>query len=258
MTTRRPIAAANWKMNLLRADAKAFSARLREHLAAGDPGADVVLFPGFTLLPTVAEGLAGSTASWGGQDLHTAAKGAHTGDTSGPQLTDIGCSWVLCGHSERRADHGEDDAHVARKALAAREHGLRPMICVGETLEEREAERTFEVLERQLRAVLAASSSWDPRTFAIAYEPVWAIGTGKTATPQLAQEAHAFLRSQLVSQLGADTAAATRLLYGGSAKPANVDELIAESDVDGFLVGGASLDPDSFWAIITASGRSQA
>ncbi len=242
---RRPIAAGNWKMNLLRRDAEAFCRELRAGLGDGS-AAEVVLFPSATLYATVARELKGSSVAFGGQDLHPAAAGAHTGDLSGPQLADAGCGWVLCGHSERRQDHGEDDAVVGGKARAATDHGLLPIVCVGESREERREGKTFEVLERQLAAALAGK----PPAFEIAYEPVWAIGTGEVATPEIAQEAHAFLRHELAGRVGAERAAACRILYGGSANPGNVAELIAQEDIDGFLVGGASLDSGKFLAII--------
>lgn len=226
------IVAANWKMNLLRAEAE-------EHVRiVSQEGAGlvrVVVFPSFPLIPFV------TGVEVGGQDLHPEDKGAFTGDVSGAQLKDAGCSWVLCGHSERRQGHGEDDGLVARKVAAALRHGLTPMICVGETRDERKAGNTFKVLERQVRAALPAQGD-----FALAYEPVWAIGTGETATPETAQEAHAFLRSLLETDVP--------ILYGGSATPENAPGLIAQPDVDGFLVGGASLDPRKFLSIIRASG----
>ncbi len=246
---RRPLIAANWKMHLLRQDAARYCREFRR-LAGDDAATDVVLFPSFTLLAAVAEALAGSAIAWGGQDLHPEARGAFTGDVSGEQLADLGCGWVLVGHSERRRGHGETDALVGRKAAAARRHGLLPLVCVGENEIERREGRTFEVLARQLAAALADR----PHPFALAYEPVWAIGTGATATPELAQEAHAFLRLRLGELLGAEAGAATRILYGGSVKPENAHDLFACQDVDGFLVGGASLDPASFSDIITHSG----
>ena len=243
-TNRRPLIGGNWKMNLLRDAASAFC---RDLLAGiGTPTAEVVLFPSFPLLPTVAEALVSSPVACGGQDLHTEDKGAHTGDVSGPQLVDAGCQWVLCGHSERRSDHDESDKLVGQKAVAANRHGLYPMICLGETLAERQEGRTFEVLERQLNAALAGR----PDPFALAYEPVWAIGTGETATPEIAQEAHKFLREHLADLLGDEVARVKRIVYGGSASPDNAGTLIAEADIDGFLVGGASLDPEKFLAII--------
>ncbi len=248
---RKPIAAGNWKMNLLRRDAADFCRALSGALEA-EPAAEVLLFPPYTLLTTVARGIEGLPVACGGQDLHPEAKGAHTGDVSGPQLVDAGCTWVLCGHSERRSDHNESDELVGAKAAAAAEHGLTPMICLGESRDERRAGRTFEVLRRQLRTALRSR----PARFELAYEPVWAIGTGDTATPEIAQEAHAFLRRELGSVAGEERAARTRILYGGSANPANAAGLIVQTDIDGFLVGGASLDAEKFLAIINACGAS--
>jgi triosephosphate isomerase len=216
----------------------------------GSERAEIVLFPSFPLIHMVAMALEGSAAAVGGQDLHTADQGAHTGDVSGPQLADAGCQWALCGHSERRADHDETDTLVGEKAVAATRHNLYPLICLGETLEERQSGRTFEVLERQLNAGLAGR----PEPFALAYEPVWAIGTGETATPEIAQEAHGFLRERLADLLGDEVAQVKRIVYGGSANPENASALFAEPDIDGFLVGGASLDPKKFLAIIRSCG----
>ncbi len=249
--TRRPIAAANWKMHKLRADAKDFGRTFVAELGA--PVAEVLLFPSFPLLDTVVDSLAGTPVGIGGQDVHAAEAGAHTGDVSAAQLADAGCTWALCGHSERRADHREADEAVGAKAAAAVASGLVPLVCVGETAEEREAGRTFEVLARQLRGMLAGAGG-PPAEMVLAYEPIWAIGTGATATPQLAQEAHAFLRGELASQVDSTVAAGTRLLYGGSVKPDNAADLIAQDDIDGFLVGGASLDVRSFLAIIRCCG----
>ncbi|MDY7095843.1 MAG: triose-phosphate isomerase [Acidobacteriota bacterium] len=248
MSRRTPLVAANWKMHKVRQEAKAYCSDLRQRLA-GVTGVEVVLFPGPTLLTTVAEGLAGSTIAWGGQDLHPEPQGAHTGDVSAAQLTDVGCSWVLCGHSERRQDHGETSELVGAKAAAARRGGLKPMVCIGETEGEREDGRTFEVLERQLAAALDA----EPNPGALAYEPVWAIGTGKTATPELAQEVHEFLRQRLGKLRDPSFAEALRILYGGSVKPGNAGSLIVQEDIDGFLVGGAGLDPEPFSGIINSS-----
>lgn len=244
--SRRPIAAANWKMHFLAADVDAYFDDLLSSLSA--PPCDVLFFPSATLLPRVAERLRGSAAACGGQDLHPAAHGAHTGDVSGPQLADAGATWVLCGHSERRHDHSESNELVGEKARAAREHGLMPLICVGETIEQRRAGMIFDVLRQQLEAALASA----PSDFELAYEPVWAIGTGETATPEIAQEAHAFLRGELERLLGGERASALRILYGGSVKPNNAGELIVQEDIDGFLVGGASLDSGKFLDIIGA------
>ena len=247
---RQRIVAANWKMNLLKAEAVVHVRLVRGELSDKPASSRVVIFPSFPLIPAVAGELAGTSISTGGQDLHPDDKGAHTGDVSGAQLADAGCSWVLCGHSERRQDHGEPDELVARKVAAALRHGLSPMICVGETRDERKAGRTFEVLERQTRAAVTK----DLQDAALAYEPVWAIGTGDTATPEIAQEAHAFLRGLLGELLGKERAEAFPILYGGSATPDNAPGLIAQPDLDGFLVGGASLDPGKFLSIIRASG----
>ncbi len=251
---RRPLVAGNWKMNLLQAEAAVWCRALRSDLPTSKAAVGVAVFPSFPLLPVVARELTGSSIAVGGQDLHPAEKGAHTGDVSGAQLADAGCTWVLCGHSERRRDHGESDELVGRKAAAALRHGLTPLICLGETRDERQAGRTFEVLERQLRAALAPLDS-RPVGFALAYEPVWAIGTGETATPEIAQEAHAFLRRLLAGLEGVGPAAeGLSLLYGGSVTPDSAPGLIAQADIDGFLVGGASLDPRNFLAIIRGSG----
>jgi triosephosphate isomerase len=250
--TRRPLVAANWKMNHLRADAVDCCRVLKQELAQHPAAARVAIFPSFPLIPIVAAEISdfGSIElTVGGQDLHPEDKGAHTGDVSGLQLADAGCAWVLCGHSERRQDHGEDDALVARKVAAAVRNRLAPLICVGETRDERLAGRTFGVLERQIRSAVANAVM----PFAVAYEPVWAIGTGETATPETAQEVHAFLRL-LLGELTEGGAAALPILYGGSATPENAAGLFAQPDVDGFLVGGASLDPQKFLAIIRHSG----
>lgn len=243
---RRPLVAANWKMNLLRADAVESCRLVRRGLAGLQSEARVVIFPSFPLIPVVARELVDCEIAVGAQDLHAADRGAHTGDVSAAQLADAGCTWALCGHSERRRDHGESDGEVAAKVAAAQRHRLEPMICVGETREERQAGETFAVLERQLRAALASQ----PHPLAVAYEPVWAIGTGDTATPETAQEAHAFLRGVALDVL----AQPVPVVYGGSVTPDNADSLIAQPDIDGFLVGGASLDPQRFLAIIRASG----
>ena len=243
-SSRRPLVAANWKMHLLSGEARAWCQRVREGAIGARAAAAV--FPSFPLLPAVAEELAGSGVEVGGQDLHPEDRGAFTGDVSGFQLADAGCAWALCGHSERRHGHGEGDELVARKVAAAVRNGLKPMLCVGETRDERRAGATGEVLARQLRAALPHL----PAAWALAYEPVWAIGTGETATPETAQAAHAFLRSLLAAERSAAEAEGTPILYGGSVTPENAAALAAQPDVDGFLVGGASLDPGKFLAII--------
>jgi triosephosphate isomerase len=256
---RRPLFAANWKMNLLRADAETWCSELRQGLKEerreeSTSRAGVVVFPPFPLLLLVADRLEGSGVEVGGQDLHPADKGAHTGDVSCAQLADTGCSWALCGHSERRQNHHESDEVVAAKIAAAVRTGLKPMICVGETRDERQAGKTFEVLERQLGAAMASVPGTLPAGgFALAYEPVWAIGTGETATPETAQEAHRFLRERAAGLLGEDRATALPILYGGSVTPDNAATLFAQPDIDGFLVGGASLDAKKFLTIIRSS-----
>jgi triosephosphate isomerase len=255
------IVAANWKMNLLSAEAagnvravRAGLAELTELNTRPAGRTRVVIFPSFPLLAAVTGELAGTGIGIGGQDLHPEDKGAHTGDVSGAQLADAGCTWALCGHSERRQNHGEDDGLVARKVAAALRHGLAPMVCIGETRDERRAGRTFEVLARQARAGLALLTGPETAAAALAYEPVWAIGTGETATPETAQETHRFLRGLLGDILGEKRAEAFPILYGGSATPDSAPGLIAQPDVDGFLVGGASLDPGKFLSIIRVSG----
>jgi len=241
---RRPLFGGNWKMHKVVADAVGYCDRL-PGLVAGT-AAEIVIFPSPTLLSAVSARLAGSAIAVGGQDLHPEAAGAHTGDVAAAQLVDAGCSWVLCGHSERRRDHAETDALVGAKAQAAVAAGLVPLVCIGESEDEREQGRAFEVLERQLAGALSVR----PEPFALAYEPVWAIGTGRTATPEIAQETHAFVREALADLIGAAAAASKRILYGGSVNPENAAALFAKADIDGFLVGGASLDPDQFSAII--------
>lgn len=251
---RQRIVAANWKMNLLQAEAAVHARVLHGELEGEAPQwTKVILFPSFPLIPAVVAETKGGDIAVGGQDLHPEDKGAYTGDVSGAQLADAGCSWVLCGHSERRHGHGEGDSLVSRKIAAALRHGLAPLICIGETGDERRRGDTFRVLERQAHAALEPLAGHST-PFAFAYEPVWAIGTGETATPETAQEAHRFLRELFGGSLGKERANALPLLYGGSATPENVSGLITEPDIDGFLVGGASLDPRQFLSIIRASG----
>jgi len=239
---RRPIVAGNWKMHLVVSEAAAYC---RELVAAPLPdGPEIVLFPSHPLLPAVVAALAGSPVEVGGQDLSPHVEGAFTGDVSARQLVDIGCRWAICGHSERRRGHGETDDEVARKAGAALAAGLAPIVCVGESREERHSGRTFEVLARQVETL-----PLDQR-LSLAYEPVWAIGTGETASREIAEDAHAYLRSRLARRGGDPLAGATRILYGGSVTPDNAAELAASREIDGFLVGGASLDPTRFRAII--------
>jgi triosephosphate isomerase len=255
VSSRRPLVAANWKMNFVRSEVRQWVSGWAEAWARSESSAaaartEVRIYPGPALLETAGRELEGLNIAWGGQDVHAEAKGAFTGDVSAIQLRDLGATSCLCGHSERRRDHAETDLLVGRKARTAGEAGLAPLVCLGETLAERRSGHTFDVLTRQLEGLLAH----DPALFDLAYEPVWAIGTGETATVAIAQEAHGFLRQALVSRLGSERAGATRILYGGSATPDNAPELFAAEDIDGFLVGGASLDPSKFLGIVRVCG----
>jgi triosephosphate isomerase len=245
---RTKLVAANWKMN---GSAAANAAWLAEFVAARPPCETVVCAP-FVYLPQVVAGLAGHAAAAGAQDLSRHPPGAYTGDVSGEMLRDVGCRWVIVGHSERRALWGETDAVVAAKVTRAIDVGLAPLVCVGETLAERDAGRTLPVVLRQVDAVLAACGVAAFARGALAYEPVWAIGTGRTATPAQAQEVHAAIRAQL-AVADAAAARAVRILYGGSVKPGNAAEIFACPDIDGGLIGGASLQAREFLAICAAA-----
>ncbi|MBF0094218.1 MAG: triose-phosphate isomerase [Alphaproteobacteria bacterium] len=248
MTARRPLIAGNWKMNGLRADGLALAGELAKRMKAkGKAPFEMLVCPPATLIREVAQTVAGSGVLVGGEDCHAKASGAHTGDISAAMLADAGCTHVIVGHSERRTDHGESDATVKAKAAAALGNGLVAVVCIGETEAERDAGKTLEVNARQV-----AGSVPDGATAAnlvIAYEPVWAIGTGRTPTAPEVQEVHAFIRKELAAKIGAAEAAGVRILYGGSMKPGNAKELLALADVDGGLIGGASLVADDFWAI---------
>jgi len=248
--TRRFLIAGNWKMNGLRKDGRALAAGVARHLKKAKGRKlpfDLLVCPPFTLIPLVAETIKGSGVKLGAQDCHAAEKGAHTGDTSAAMLKDAGCAFVIVGHSERRTNHGETDADVKVKAEAAIAAGLSAIVCIGETLAERDKGQTLAVNRRQLKGSLPAGAT--ARNTVIAYEPVWAIGTGRTATPEQAQEVHALIRAELVKALGAREGNAVRILYGGSMNPKNSKELLAQPDVDGGLIGGASLKADDFWTV---------
>lgn len=249
---RRPLIAGNWKMNLNRADAVALASGLVA--AQKDSDCDVLVCPSTVYLDAVSKAIAGSDISLGAQDVYFEEKGAFTGETSTGMLNDIGCQFVILGHSERRHVIGECDGLINKKVIAALAAGLTPVLCVGEKLEERESGNTQNVVQKQIDGSLAGLSDEQIRKTVIAYEPVWAIGTGKTATPEQAQEVHADLRKLLAERYNAETAESVRILYGGSVKPANAAELLSQSDIDGALVGGASLKADSFAAIINAAG----
>lgn len=246
--SRRKLVAANWKMN----GSRAANAEWLAQFAAERPACETVVCAPFVYLPQVVAGLTGGVTA-GAQDLSQHAPGAHTGEVAGEMLVEAGCQWVIVGHSERRATCGETDAIVATKVRRAFAVKLRPIVCVGETLAEREAGKTLEVIARQIGAVLSACSVAELVEGAIAYEPVWAIGTGRTASPAQAQEVHDAIRAQLAA---ADSTAArlVRILYGGSVKAANAAELFAQPDIDGGLIGGASLDAREFRAICAAAG----
>jgi len=247
---RRALVAGNWKMNGSRAMAHDLAAAI---VAARPDKADVLLCPPTPYLAVVAETLAGSAVLLGAQDCSEHASGAYTGEVAASMLADCGCSHVILGHSERRQLFGDDDARVAAKVARAHGLGLKPVLCVGETLAERRADATEAVVARQLDAVLGLDGiAAILADLVIAYEPVWAIGTGETATPDQAQAVHAFIRER-VARTDAARAADMRLLYGGSVKPANAAELFAMPDIDGGLIGGASLEAEPFLAICNAA-----
>jgi triosephosphate isomerase len=241
---RRPFFCGNWKLNGTIAESVALATDVRNGVATLR-NADVVVAPSFTALHAVAKRLEDGPVGVAAQNCHFEDKGAFTGEVSATQLADVGCKYVILGHSERRQLFGELDAAVNLKAKAALRAGLAPIICVGETLAERDAGETLGRVQAQVDAALAGISNPDLLKCLVAYEPVWAIGTGRTATPGQAQEVHAFIRSRLAAK-DAGVAASLRILYGGSMKPDNVRALMAEADVDGGLVGGASLQAESF------------
>lgn len=249
---RRPFVAGNWKMNGSSASNKALLDGLKQGLSV-IKATEVAVCPPFVYLREVGEQLKGTGVALGAQNLSEQTAGAFTGEISGAMLNDFGCRYVIVGHSERRAIYGESDALVARKFAAARKAGLIPILCVGELLEEREAGTTEQVIARQLDAVLALEGIAALAQAVVAYEPVWAIGTGKTASPAQAQEVHAFIRSKLAAQ-DATIAAGLRILYGGSVKGSNAVELFGMADIDGGLIGGAALQADDFLAICQAGG----
>ncbi len=245
---RTPFIAGNWKMHKTVGEAVSLAEALAPRVD-GLAGVEVAVAPPFTALAATGKALAGSAVRLAAQTMHEAAQGAYTGEVSTAMLRDVGCTYVILGHSERRQLFGETDQGVGRKARAALAAGLAPIVCVGETLAEREAGETLAVVERQTRAAVTGlpADAWG--TVVLAYEPVWAIGTGRVATTAQAQEVHAHLRAVLTAVGGEAAAGATRILYGGSVKPDNVRDLMAQPDVDGALVGGASLDAETFASI---------
>jgi triosephosphate isomerase len=252
---RRPILAANWKMYKTTGEAVHFLDRFLP-LVAAVSDVDIAIAPPFTCLDRVGRRLAGSRVLLAAQNANPHADGAFTGEVSPRMLVDLGCRYAIVGHSERRSLFGEADDFVAHKASALFAAGIRPIVCVGETLEQREAGRTFEVLAAQLDGSLALVAPERAEELVLAYEPVWAIGTGRTATPDGAQETHAFLRARLGQRFG-PAAERIRIQYGGSVKPENVNALMAQPDIDGALVGGASLDPEAFARIVSYQGSGE-
>ena len=245
----RPLFVANWKMNGLHADGLARASALAGHAAGGNCGGDIVVCPPATLLFALRAVFAGSQIELGGQDCHATPEGAHTGDVSAPMLADAGCAYVIVGHSERRAGHGEADETVAGKAAAAHAAGLAAIVCVGESAVDRDDGRALAVIGRQVERSLPDGSTTD--STAIAYEPVWAIGTGRTPAPADIEAAHAEVRAGWERRFSG-SGAALRVLYGGSVTARNAREIMAAPGVDGVLVGGASLSADTFWQICLA------
>ena len=248
---RRPIIAGNWKMNTNSVEAALLARAVAE--ATTGSIAEVVVIPPTCLLGIVGPILKGGHVAVGAQNMHPAEAGAFTGEASGGMLKSLGCQYVICGHSERRHIFGESPAWVGEKVLAAHREGLVPILCVGETLAQRDAGETQAVVLGQLEAGLTGLSAAQVEATVVAYEPVWAIGTGRTATPEQAQAVHAELRASLAARAGADVAAKVRIQYGGSVKPTNAAALLGQPDIDGALVGGASLQAESFDAIVQAA-----
>ena len=244
---RRKLIAGNWKMNCLSADGVALAKSVAAQVKAGKFDCEFLICPPFTLLSLVKKCLRGSKVGLGAQDVHFAEKGAHTGDISPLMIKDLGCSYTIIGHSERRVDHAESNQLINQKAVAAHAAGLNTVICIGETEKERDAGKTIKVCQTEINGSVPADST--AKNTVIAYEPIWAIGTGKTPTAADVQEVHAAIRQALAKKLGKATASKMRILYGGSVKPGNAAELLSLPDVDGALIGGASLKADDFIAI---------
>ncbi|WP_019141356.1 triose-phosphate isomerase [Noviherbaspirillum massiliense] len=249
---RRKLIAGNWKMNGSLAANAALLNGIKAELAGQSVACGVAVCAPAPYLAQCQSELSGTTVNWGAQDLSVHESGAYTGEVSGAMLRDFGCVYVIVGHSERRTYHAESEQLVAQKTVRALQCGLTPIVCVGESLSEREAGQTDVVIGRQIGAVLAAIESADLAKIVIAYEPVWAIGTGKTATPEMAQQVHQALRVRL-REKNSQAAALVQILYGGSMKPDNAKDLLAMPDIDGGLIGGASLKAEDFLAIVRAA-----
>jgi len=246
---RRPFIAGNWKLNQTIAESRELANQLVNNLAEVTDR-DIIIAPVFTALSTVAEVLKNSPIQLAAQNCYPETSGAFTGEISPEFLQDAGCQYVIIGHSERRQLMAESDTFINQKLMKILETGLKPILCIGETLQERESDQMLEVLSKQIKGGLANLTAAQMTTVVIAYEPVWAIGTGKTATAEQAEEAHSFIRGLLQGLFNQEVANQTRILYGGSVKPNNVDELMAQKDIDGALVGGASLKAEDFIRIV--------
>lgn len=250
MSNRIPVIAGNWKMNKTVGESLDFIKAIVPLVKDVEGKCEVVLGAPFTSLGAMGEALKGTNVELSAQDVYWEKSGAYTGEVAPGMLKDVGCQWSIIGHSERRAYFGETDETINKKAFALYEEGLKPIICVGELLEEREAGKTNDVVSTQIRGCLKDIPADKMKQTVIAYEPVWAIGTGKAATPEMAQEVHAMIRALLAELYGEELASSIRILYGGSVKPSNVSELMGQEDIDGALVGGASLEADSFNALV--------
>lgn len=249
--SRKIFIAGNWKMNKTAAETKELCEALKAKFTSFCPcKAEVAVCPPFTSIATAVEALKGSNIKVGAQNIHWADNGAFTGEISGAMLKEMGIEYVIIGHSERRQYFGETDETVNKRIAAALKYDLKPIVCIGETLEEREGNKTEEVLAKQIKDGFANIAAADMAKVTIAYEPVWAIGTGKTATPDMAEETHAFIRKTFADLYGAEVAEALVIQYGGSMKPENSKDLVAQKDIDGGLIGGAALKADSFYDLV--------
>lgn len=251
---RKPIIAGNWKMNKVLAEAEAFVANTKDKVPAQDKVDSIVCAP-FPYLQALVAKTAGTDLAVAAQNMHFEESGAFTGEVSPVMLKDLGVSYVVLGHSERREYFAETDETVNKKAHAAFKHGITPIVCVGETLEQREANQTMDLVADQVKKALAGLTEAQVKETVIAYEPIWAIGTGKTATSEQANEVCTHVRKVVAEAFSSEAAEAVRIQYGGSVKPANIDELLGQSDIDGALVGGASLEADSFLQLVEAGAK---
>ena len=252
--TRNYLIAGNWKMNLTATESAALAKEVVE-LVSQNSSVDICVSPTFTALDAVSRTVSGSQVSLGAQNMHQEAAGAYTGEISAGMLRSLEVEYVILGHSERREYFGETDYLVNQKTVAALQGGLKPIVCVGETLEQREADQTIAVIQSQVEGGLASLSADCADSLVIAYEPVWAIGTGKTATPEMAEAVHAEIRGMLTDLMGESAAQKIRILYGGSMKPENADELLAQANIDGGLIGGAALQAYSFISLIDSAAK---